>query len=207
MIWTAAAALVGFLVSFVLAGLLELPRNALVLGYAVVAALFLHAFVRASGFDVRGHFRQRIPAGLLGAAIAGALVIANVLSQPGSVRPEGTPLVIAVLWVGVVYGVLDALLLSVMPVVAVTHALSRSSRILTFVLALAASLLVTAAYHLGYPEFRGPQVAGPLIGNAILTLAYLLNRSPWSTTLAHVAMHVASVLHGMETTVQLPPHY
>lgn len=50
-------------------------------------------------------------------------------------------------------------------------------------------------------------MAGPILGNAILTAAYLLTRNPLSTTLAHVAMHVASVLHGMETTIQLPPHY
>jgi len=31
--------------------------------------------------------------------------------------------------------------------------------------------------------------------------------NPFAAVLSHVAMHTAGVLHGMETTVQLPPHY
>jgi hypothetical protein len=74
-------------------------------------------------------------------------------------------------------------------------------------IALGASLLVTAAYHLGYQEFRGPALIQPLIGNALLTLGLLLSGSPAAAIVGHVIMHAAAVLHGMETTVQLPPHY
>ena len=212
--WLARAAMVGFLSSAFFAGWLRLPRNAFLLPYGIVAAVFLFAYFRASGVDLAAHFRQRPALGALGAAVAGAMVIANVLSQPASTGPEGWELILAILWVGVAYGILDALLLSVMPVVATWLACARvgltakpGGLLLAAGLALAASLVVTAAYHLGYPEFRGPQVTGPIIGNAILTAAYLLTRSPLSTTLAHVGMHVAAVLHGMETTVQLPPHH
>jgi len=66
---------------------------------------------------------------------------------------------------------------------------------------------VTATYHLGYPEFRGPAVIQPLIGNVLLTLGFLLTGSPLAAIIGHVIMHAAAVLHGMETTVQLPPHY
>ena len=70
-----------------------------------------------------------------------------------------------------------------------------------------ASLLVTVAYHLGYPEFRGSEVVGPVIGNGVCSLAYLLATNPIAAVLSHIAMHVAAVLHGPETTIQLPPHY
>lgn len=46
-----------------------------------------------------------------------------------------------------------------------------------------------------------------MVGNAIITSSYLLTRSPLAAILSHVAMRVAAVLHGMETTLQLPPHY
>jgi hypothetical protein len=46
-----------------------------------------------------------------------------------------------------------------------------------------------------------------VVGNAIITSSYLLTGSPLAAILFHVAMHVAAVLHGMETTLQLPPHY
>ena len=86
-----------------------------------------------------------------------------------------------------------------------THSWTKRAEIALF--ALFASLAVTAAYHLGYPEFRGPQILGPLIGNGILTGAYLVTGSPLAAVLPHLAMHVAAVLHGMESTMQLPPHY
>ena len=80
-------------------------------------------------------------------------------------------------------------------------------RLCRVLIALGASLLVTAAYHPGYQEFRGPAVIQPLIGNALLTLGFLLTGSPAAAIVGHVIMHAAAVVHGMETTVQLPPHY
>lgn len=38
------------------------------------------------------------------------------------------------------------------------------------------------------------------------TAAYLLARSPIAAVGGHVVMHVAAVLHGIDTTIQLPPH-
>jgi ammonia channel protein AmtB len=73
--------------------------------------------------------------------------------------------------------------------------------------ALAGSLVVTAAYHLGYTEFQGVALLPVLLGNAIITVTYLFSGSPLSPIITHVVMHVATVLHGMESTVQLPPHY
>jgi hypothetical protein len=66
---------------------------------------------------------------------------------------------------------------------------------------------VTAAYHLGYAEFQGPALIQPLIGNTIMTMAYLLTASPVAALVAHIIMHTAAVIHGAETTFQLPPHY
>jgi hypothetical protein len=80
-------------------------------------------------------------------------------------------------------------------------------KVLVGIVALAASMLVTAAYHLGYPEFQGPQVVFPLIGNSVMSLAYLLTMNPLGAILSHIAMHIAAVLHGINTTFQLPPHY
>jgi hypothetical protein len=110
-----------------------------------------------------------------------------------------------------VYGVIDALLLSVLPVLAIYGAVGRGSSSSTVrwrfgVGALLASLGITAAYHLGFDEFRGAAIVAPLIGNGIVTLSYLATGSPIAAMLSHVMMHGAAVLHGMATTAQLPPH-
>jgi hypothetical protein len=39
----------------------------------------------------------------------------------------------------------------------------------------------------------------------LIALTYLSTGSPAVAT--HVIMHMAAVLHGMETTLQVPPHY
>ena len=72
---------------------------------------------------------------------------------------------------------------------------------------LLASFFVTTAYHLGYPEFRGKKVLWPNIGNGVLSLAYILTMNPLAAILPHMAMHVAAMIHGKETTGQVPPHY
>jgi hypothetical protein len=96
-----------------------------------------------------------------------------------------------------VYGAIDGLLLNVFPVLAVQGA--------SF--ALVASLALTAIYHLGYTEFQSALIVSVMIGNAIITLTYLLSGNPLAAVATHVIMHVGAVLHGMETTLQLPPHY
>jgi hypothetical protein len=158
--------------------------------------------------------RRRWGWGLLGAVLVGAFLVVNVLGQPASPGPRGLGLVLALVWLGLVYGVVDALLLNVLPVVAIWSAFGTlgftrrwPGRVLTGAAGLMASLFVTAAYHLGYAEYRGPELVSPLIGNGIMTLGYLLATNPLTAIGAHVALHVTSVLHGIDTTVTLPPHY
>jgi hypothetical protein len=134
------------------------------------------------------------------------------MQQPPSQAPSGLYLAIALVWLGLVYGLLDGLLLTVAPVLAVfggdSPGLSgRTGRWRRGAMALVASLFVTAAYHVGYVEFRGPQLRQPLVGNAVLTVGYLVTGSIATPLIGHVIMHGAAVLHGTETTLQLPPHY
>jgi hypothetical protein len=106
------------------------------------------------------------------------------------------------------------LLLNVMPVVAVWTGFSEvgwaavwPGKIAIGALALLASLLITLLYHLGYPEFRNRKVALVLVGNTLITLAYLVSTNPLGAVVSHVTMHVAAVFRGPETVLQLPPHY
>ncbi len=68
--------------------------------------------------------RQHWVWGVIGASVAGAFAVSNVLNQPASAVPSGLELVGAILWLGVVYGTTDALLLSILPLVATWQALS-----------------------------------------------------------------------------------
>jgi hypothetical protein len=155
---------------------------------------------------------SRGPAVGLGTGLAlGAVLVVGVIGTPGGARSTGVHLAMALGWYGIVYGVADAVLLTVIPVVAVTvwgipSGITRG-RLRLHAAALAASLLITALYHAGFVEFRGGALVQPLIGNALVTAGYLLTSHLATPMIAHVLMHGAAVFHGMEVTAQLPPHY
>jgi hypothetical protein len=205
------ASVVGFLVPAVFSSGLRWERPVFLVPYVAIAGGFLFAYFRRAPIT----FRQLVgywPYALIGIAAASFLLLRNIYGQPTSAVPEGFRLILVLTWVGVVYGTIDGLLLNVMPALAVLGAgffASRPSgreRLVRGLAALAASVVVTVAYHLGYVEFHGAKMVSVIIGN-IITSAYLLTGSPLAAVVTHVIMHVAAALHGMETTLQLPPHY
>lgn len=213
-IWILLASFFGFAVSAIFAGWLKLKRNVYLLFYIPVTALLIYFFITRSGFNVTELISHNCYWGILGAIVAAVFVIKNVLSQPASERNTGIGLLTDIIWPGFTYGLADALLLSVLPVLAIKSAFESmeffNAGLGVFILgiiALLASFLVTTIYHLGYPEFRGKNVLWPLIGNGVLTIAYLLTMNPLAAILPHIAMHITAMIHGRETTGQVPPHY
>lgn len=213
--WIVAAAALGFALTAICAGALRLPRGVFVIIYLALVVPFLYAYVRWSQISVGEIIRHNWIWGLVGAVLAGAFVVRNVLSQPVSLHSQGLALAFDVAWLGVVYGALDALFLSVLPVIATWQAFaalgwteSLGGKVLVGAIALVASLFVTVAYHLGYPEYRTPGgIMGPSVGNGVMSLGYLLTNNPMAAVFSHIAMHIAGVLHGPATVIQLPPHY
>ena len=215
LLWLPIAALLGFAIAEICADLLRLPRGIFLAPYAALVSLFLYAFVRWSGVSLAELFRHNWIWGVVGAEVVGAFLVRNIFSQPASARATGLPLALDLLWSGVVYGSMDALLLSVLPVLATWRAFSIlgwtehwPGKIAVGAIAFIASLFVTVCYHLGYPEYRVQGgVVGPSIGNGVMTLGYLLTNNPIAAIFSHIAMHVAGVLHGPASVLQLPPHY
>jgi hypothetical protein len=213
--WIVAAALLGFAITAVFAGVFHLPRSIFLVVYLVLVVPFLYGFVRWSKLSVSELIRHNWVWGLVAAVLVGAFLVRNILSQPVSPRSQGLSLAFDIAWLGVVYGALDALFLSVLPVVATWQAFSAlgwtqtlPGKILVGVIALIASLLVTGAYHFGYPEYRTVSgMMGPSVGNGVMSLGYILTNNPIAAVFSHIAMHVAGVLQGPATVIQLPPHY
>ena len=211
--WVLLAAAVVLADAGIVSGWLHLGRGWFVPVHAIIVGGFTAAYLAATGIRPAVQLRRRWRAGLVGGLVFGAVLAYGVSGQPASARPEGAHLAAALIWLGVVYGTADALLITVVPVLAVYG--SRPAEELRAVgararwggMALLASLVVAAAYHLGFQEFRGGALLQPLVGNAIVTAAYLLTGNPLAPVLAHVVMHGAAVLHGAGTTYQLPPHY
>ena len=210
--WPVVAAVAGGLTAAVFSGLLHWSRDAFVGVWLVVAGLTLAVWVTTGRWSPVVQLRRHRVAGLMVGLAAGALLALTVTRQPASAAPSGAAAAGPLMWLGLVYGTVDALMLNVLPVLSLYGArpaaeLQGVGRLRWAAVALAGSLLVTAAYHLGFAEFRGATLLQPLVGNLIITLTYLLSGSPLAPIVAHVIMHAAAVLHGAATTSQLPPHY
>lgn len=213
LLWVSGAGVLGLGCSAIFSGRLHWSRAAFVLAYSVLVAAFLIAYLRLNRIDPLTQIRRRWVSGAVVGTLTGLVLARNVFGQPGSARPSGAGLVGALVWLGLVYGSVDALLLNVIPVLSLYGMRSRDElrrprrRLCWGLAAVAGSLLTTALYHLGFTEFRGPALLQPLVGNTIITGTYLLAGNPLAPLIAHVLMHAAAVIHGMDATVQLPPHY
>jgi hypothetical protein len=214
-LWIAGGAVLSFAVSALFAGRMQLERNYYLLVYVPISAFFIAGFYLWSGTDIVAQFTTKWMWGVLGAAVVGFIAVRDVLKQQPYPRRRKWGFAIDLLWPGLAYGLADGMLLSVFPIMAVYYAAPEIRLTDTFLggnlavalAALAASLVITLIYHLGYPEFRGKQVLWTLVGNGLMSVAFLLTGNPIAAVASHIAMHTTSMVHGRETTLQLPPHY
>ena len=212
--WLAIGLVVAFAVPFVLADRLGINRDLFYGLYALAVAGLFALWSRSTGYDLVAAARRRWPvAVLLGLATAAVLTIMVLRTEDATARPGGVDLVAAVFWRGIVYGITDGLLLSAFPILLVFAAFAGSrlnrrfaGKLVIGMAALAASLAMTAVYHLGYSDFRSAKLRKPLAGDIVWSVPTLVTLNPIGSPIAHAGMHVSAVLHSYETDTFLPPH-
>jgi hypothetical protein len=212
--WLALGVVVSFLVPFVLADLLEIQRDVYYGLYGLATVGLFSGWMANTGQSlgelVRRRWRLALALGFIFAAISVAIVLKSEDSTP---HPDGAEFIGAIIWRGLFYGAVDGLLLSAFPILVVFAAFAGSSLRQTRMgtvgvgaLALAASLLITATYHLGYSDFRSSKVRKPLTGDLVWSVPTLATLNPIGAPIAHAGLHVAAVTHSYETDTFLPPH-
>ena len=212
--WLAGGFVFAFAVPYVFADLLALDRDFFYGLYALAVVALFVLWSRTTGYSLAFAIERRWPWAVGLGVAAGAVLAAMVLrTEDATSRPDGAELLGALAWRGVLYGAADGLLLSAFPILVVFAAMagtrlnrSLSGRVVIGVVALAASLAMTAVYHLGYSEFRSAKVAKPLTGDVVWSLPTLLTLNPVGAPIAHASMHTSAVLHSYETETFLPPH-
>ena len=212
--WLAGGTVISFLVPFVLADQLGLQRDAYYGLYAaVVVGLFL-GWARDTGQSVREMCARRWRLALaLGIGFAAITSFIALRAEDAGPTADGLSLVGSLVWLGLMYGAIDGLLLSAFPILVVFAALAgsrlrqaRGGIVVVGAIALMASVLMTATYHLGYSDFRSSKVRKPISGDLVWSVPTLVTLNPIGAPIAHAALHVTAVLHNSETDLFLPPH-
>jgi len=212
--WLAAALPFAFLLPFVLVDVLDLQRDVFYGLYALAVAAFVGSWTWDTRLDPRELVARNWRRGLvLGLATAAVMTFIVLRTEDSTARPGGLELAGAVAWRGVLYGVTDGVLLSVFPILAVFAAFAGTrlrrrllGTALVGMIALVASMAVTATYHLGYQDFRGEKLRKPVAGDVVWSAPTLFTLSPVGAPAAHAGLHVTAVLHSYETDTFLPPH-
>jgi hypothetical protein len=215
LLWLAGGIMLSFLVSLIFAGQLQLPRDVFLIPYVGIMSGFLYAFVRMNKVKLAALVKHKLAWGLLATIPVSLYAVQVILIQPSSEVPQGLNLAFDIFWSGIVYGGLDGILLSVFPVYIMWQVMKIKGwtdsgwkkKAAAGALALAASMVIIGMYHIGFPEFRGPQVMTVILGVGVMSLAYIVTGNPTVAVISHIVMHIAAVLQGAETMLQLPPHY
>ena len=212
--WITAGFALGFLVPFVFAEVLNLPRDLYYAVYITAVVVFFVLWARASGEVIEEMVRRRWKLTTLLTVLTVILMSTIVLrTQDATPHPDGLTLAGAIAWRGVAYGLADGLLLSAFPILAVFAAFKGTrlrgrpfGKVLIGVAAIVASLAMTAVYHVGYSDFRSDKVQEPLKGDVFWSAPTLFTLNPLGAPVAHAGMHVTAVLHSYDTDIMLPPH-
>jgi hypothetical protein len=208
--WFAFGSAVAFLVPFVGVSVFDLQHDVYYLAYFVTAAAVVALYAHVARVDVRQILTQAWPWSVALGVVAALAVGGNVLGEDGTDRPGGAYFLFELLWRGVTYGAVDAMLLSAFPgMVAYSILRGRVGGLMGKVqfagVALPLVLAITASYHLGYPQYREDGVRQPETGNTIISAPMLATANPIGSVIAHATMHTTAVTHAYETPVFLPP--
>jgi hypothetical protein len=208
--WLSAVAAASFLAAWVLTNRLGVRRTPYIAALALATGGLTWGYLAWSDTGLTSFATNHWGWGLVGAAVAGAILAILSRHQPRGPRAEGWRLAVTLAWEGVVYGSTEGLLLSVLPVLVTWQAFAAHGwtsgtgrSLVAGTTAMAASLAVIVIHHLGYRGFHSRAALVPvMIGCGLLSLAYLLTASPLAAVGGHIILHTALNLRGTE----MPPY-
>ena len=211
LVWFTLVCAVAFLVPYLGVSVLDMQHDVFYLVYFAVTIALLASYVRVEQVDVAEVFRCRWRWSLgLGVVLAVVLVFNVFNTEDPTARPHGAYFVFELLWRGVGYGLVDTLLLTVFPCLVAYrllhgHVGGLKGKLRFTALMLPLVIIVTATYHLGYPQYRQDGLSRPETGNILISIPTFATANPLGSIVAHVSQHVAAVTHTYESKIFIPP--
>jgi hypothetical protein len=209
--WFALVCAIAFLVPYLGVSVLALQHDVFYLGYFAITLVAIASYVRIEHVAVVEVFRDRWRWSLgIGVLLAALLVFNVVHTEDATGRPHDAYFVFELAWRGVGYALVDTLLLTVFPCLLAYTLLHGSvgglkGKLRFTALALPLVMLVTATYHLGYPQYRQDGLSRPETGNVLISIPAFATANPVGSFVAHTSQHIAAVTHAYESRIFNPP--
>jgi hypothetical protein len=211
LVWFAVVCAVAFFVPYLGVSVLDMQHDLFYLVYFAVTLALLASYVRVEHVDVAEVFRRRWRWSVgIGVVLAAALVFNVFNTEHATARPHGLYFLFELLWRGVGYGLIDTLMLTVFPCL-VAHQLLQGhvgglgGKLRLTALMLPLVIILTATYHLGYPQYRQDGISRPETGNVLISIPAFATANPVGSIVAHVSQHLAAVSHAYESRIFNPP--
>jgi hypothetical protein len=211
LVWFALVCTLAFVIPYLGVSVLDLQHDVFYLAYFAVTLALLASYVRVEQVDVAEVFRRRWQGSLgIGVVLAGALVFNVFNTEHATARPHGFYFAFELLWRGVGYGLIDTLLLTVFPCLVAYqllhgHVGGLKGKLRLTGLMLPLVIMITATYHLGYPQYRQDGISRPETGNVLISIPTFATANPVGSIVAHISQHVAAVTHAYESRIFNPP--
>lgn len=209
--WFAVVCVIAFLVPYLGVSVLGLQHDVFYLIYFAITLMLIGSYVVVEGVAAREVFRSRWRWSLGIGVVMAAFLVFNVYNTSGATaRPHGAYFAFELLWRGLGYGLIDTLLLTVFPCL-VAYTLLHGTvggligKLRFTALALPLVMIVTATYHLGYPQYRHDGLSRPEIGNVLISIPAFATANPVGSFVAHASQHIAAVTHAYESRIFNPP--
>ncbi len=209
--WYALICAVAFLVPYLGVSVLDLQHDVFYLLYFAVTIALVATYLRVERVEAAEIFRRRWRWSLGLGVVLAVFLIFNVFNTSGATaRPHGAYFAFELAWRGVGYGVIDTLLLTIFPCFVAYkllhgHVAGLKGRLRFTALMLPLVIIITATYHLGYPQYRQDGISRPETGNVLISIPTFATVNPVGSIVAHVSQHIAAVTHAYESRIFNPP--
>lgn len=209
--WFAFGSAYAFSIPYLGISVLDLQHDVYYLAYFAAVLLLIGAYVRTEQVDLRALMTRRWRWSLgIGVATAAFLVFNVFKTEDATAHPHGLYFVFELAWRGVGYGLIDVLLLTVFPLIVALrllhgHVDGLKGKLRLTAVALPMVMIVTATYHLGYPQYRHDGIQRPETGNVLISIPAFATANPAGAIVAHVSQHIAAVTHAYESKIFNPP--
>lgn len=209
--WFVVVCVVAFLVPYLGVSVAGLQHDVFYLVYFAIALALIGSYVLVEQVAVAEVFRNRWRWSLgIGVVMAAFLVFNVYNTSDATARPHGLYFAFELLWRGLGYGLIDTLLLTAFPcLVAYTLLHGKvggfTGKLRFTALALPLVMIVTATYHLGYPQYRHDGLSRPETGNVLISIPTFATANPVGSFVAHASQHIAAVTHAYESRIFNPP--